>query len=168
MPRLFLAALAALTFAPLADAQVFPRLHARTHEAFSFFAARGVCKGPECQASGFVNPIAPAPAAAFPVPMAPKPMFAADPQVVGTSKLRIVKRIAEFRAGVKAELEKRGVDPADVEIVGQLGDGKILEWLVTHGPDIIKFVEMLIALFGGKVSVLLLFDRGCWTAIVFV
>jgi hypothetical protein len=144
MPRLLFAHLAVLFLAPAAEAQVFPRLHARTQATFSFFSARSVCKGPECQASGFVNPIVPAASASF-----PKPMFAADPQVVGASKLRIAKRIAEFRAGVKAELEKRGVAPEDVAVVGQLGDGKILEWLVSHGPDIIKFVEMLMALFAG-------------------
>lgn len=164
--RFTLAALAALTLAPAADAGPIRRALARTHHvaanvvavarhAVHSVAPRAAVAAPAVAPAACTGPNCPAPQF-LPVPGS-APMAMAGPgnaaKVVGAQPatafrpLRIGKRIADFREGVKAELLKRGFDPAEVHLVGQLGDGKILEWIITHGPDIIKFVEMLIALF---------------------
>jgi hypothetical protein len=56
--------------------------------------------------------------------------------------------VGPFRRRAIEELKHRGYNEADAaDMVGQIGDGKILEWIITHGPEILKFIEMLIGLF---------------------
>lgn len=59
------------------------------------------------------------------------------------------ERLGLFRRRAVAAMVKKGVDRAKaIEAVGQFGDGHILQWIITHGPEIMAFVEMIMKLFG--------------------
>lgn len=59
-------------------------------------------------------------------------------------RLGVFKRLAVTRM---VNREKVGRAEA-IAAVSALGDGKILEWIIAHGPEIIAFVKMIMALFG--------------------
>lgn len=53
-----------------------------------------------------------------------------------------------FRQRVAAGLVEKGMTQEEADgVVGKIGDGAILQWIITHGPDIVKFIEMIMALF---------------------
>ena len=53
----------------------------------------------------------------------------------------------ERRRAVR-ELAAEGVPPAEAErLVGKVGDGTFLKWLIEHGPDILALVAKILALF---------------------
>ncbi len=53
-----------------------------------------------------------------------------------------------FREKAIAGLIEQGYDEADARhMVGKIGDGTILNWIITHGPEIMAFIQMIIALF---------------------
>lgn len=59
------------------------------------------------------------------------------------------ERLGLFRRRAVAALVAKGVDRAKaIESVGQFGDGHILQWIITHGPEIAAFVTMIMKLFG--------------------
>ena len=49
-----------------------------------------------------------------------------------------------LQAHVVREATAHGLSPA--EAVQKLGDGTLLQWFVTNGPEIVKFIELLISL----------------------
>lgn len=56
--------------------------------------------------------------------------------------------VGPFRRRAIDGLVEKGYDHADAEdMVGKLGDGTILNWIITHGPEIMAFIQMIIALF---------------------
>jgi hypothetical protein len=58
------------------------------------------------------------------------------------------ERLGLFRRRAVAKMVEEGVERAKaIEAVGEFGDGKILDWIITHGPEIIAFVKMIMALF---------------------
>lgn len=62
---------------------------------------------------------------------------------------RLKERLGLFRRRAVAEMVRQGVDRSvAIASVGEFGDGKILDWIITHGPEIIAFVKMIMALFG--------------------
>jgi hypothetical protein len=53
-----------------------------------------------------------------------------------------------FRAKVKAGLVEQGMTQEEADnVVGKIGDGTLLQWIITHGPDIAAFIASIIALF---------------------
>lgn len=57
-------------------------------------------------------------------------------------------RIGIFRRMVANYLVRQGVERSvALATIGALGDGKIWDWIMIHGPDIIAFAKMLIAIF---------------------
>lgn len=67
---------------------------------------------------------------------------------VGTRGL-LRERLGVFRRRAVNQMVKEGVDRAEaLEMVGAIGDGTFLDWLIKNGPDIIAFVKMIMALFG--------------------
>lgn len=59
------------------------------------------------------------------------------------------ERLGLFRRRAVAGLIKKGVDRAKaLEAVGEFGDGKLIDWIITHGPEIVAFIKMIMALFG--------------------
>lgn len=73
------------------------------------------------------------------------------PAVVGMSAVRGQRfwgPYAWIRQAVADELVNRGADRDEAEAhVLALGDGRILKWLLKYGPDIAKFVLLLLPLF---------------------
>ncbi len=61
--------------------------------------------------------------------------------------MKVRDRIKAARAEMVAALVKNGTDQATAEhAVGEIGDGKILAWLMLHGPDIAKWIMKLFSL----------------------
>lgn len=61
--------------------------------------------------------------------------------------MKIRDKVKKARADMVAELVKQGVTAEAAEqAVGEIGDGKILAWLMLHGPDIVKLIKMLFGL----------------------
>lgn len=60
--------------------------------------------------------------------------------------LKIGDRVKRARAEMVAELVKGGAtETAAKEAVSKIGDGQILAWLLTHGPDILALLVKLLA-----------------------
>lgn len=73
---------------------------------------------------------------------APQPQHYARPIFRFSGLFRGVRE--ELAAGLVA----RGVDPEEAEqFVGGVGDGRLIRWLVEHGPDIAKLILLLLPLF---------------------
>lgn len=86
------------------------------------------------------TPPRPGPATGQPIPvaLADQPFAGILPRPLG----RVRQQIADG-------LVAKGVDPVTAEhVVGQLGDGTLLKWLIEHGPDIAKLVMQILALLG--------------------
>jgi hypothetical protein len=155
--RFIVAALAALTLTGAADAQFRPLQ--RIRDAFNP-SAREVCVGPNCP-QGVASP-----APFVPVPVqAPKPMQAAPAQqfvpvpggqVVGAPGdrlIRLAKKLQIVRGKIIDGLVAKGVDRADAEkVVGELGDGTLIKFLIEHFDDIMAIVLKLLPLFMDKVA----------------
>lgn len=164
--RVFLTVLAALILAPVADAQPLRKAAARAHAVVANAAAvtrhvahqavvgvAAVCTGQSCTAPA--AQFVPVPSVA-PLPMAgpgnsSKPLVvgAATPQVVGDRRFTPLKtKIAKTRAKIIDGLIAQGVDPTDAKmVVGQIGDGQILKYLIEHFDDILAIVLKLLPLF---------------------
>lgn len=53
-----------------------------------------------------------------------------------------------FRSKIAAGLVAQGMTQEEADnVVGKIGDGTLLQWIITHGPDIAKFIAEIIALF---------------------
>ncbi|MDB5312637.1 MAG: hypothetical protein JWO38_6839 [Gemmataceae bacterium] len=54
---------------------------------------------------------------------------------------------ASLRAKLTQLLVDRGADPVQAAVaVAGIGNGEILQWLLTHGPDLVKLVETILTL----------------------
>lgn len=56
-----------------------------------------------------------------------------------------------FKKRVVAALVKKKVPQAKAEeLVAGFGNGEILQWIITHGGDVLGFVKMLLDLFAAE------------------
>lgn len=63
-------------------------------------------------------------------------------------RFHLLGMLGGFRAKVKAGLAEQGMTAEEADnVVGKIGDGTLLQWIITHGPDIAKFIAEIIALF---------------------
>lgn len=160
--RITLSLALALTLSATAGAQPVRKALARVHTAAAnvMSAAHDVCTRGKCQDSGVVPAGLPLPMhAPYAFEAAPPPKVAAAPapQAVGAPRFTPIKtKLAKVRVKIIQGLVDKGVDKADAElVVGQIGDGKLIQFLIDHFDDILAIVLKLLPLFtdDGKVAI---------------
>jgi len=96
-------------------------------------------------------------------PPVPAPKFTANPESPGDRHGRMFYRVVKDRAygqlverGVPKDKARKLVDTLSnesidvyaqhVQIAGQIGDGKILDWLIDHRAEIIALIKLIVSL----------------------
>lgn len=70
-----------------------------------------------------------------------------SPKVTAAQKVEIKKILASSKGfrELKSQLEAQAA--REKKLVGKIGDGKIIKWLLAHQEQILAFIRMIIGLF---------------------